>query len=438
MEVMNKMEETTKKNLRNKIIAVFGILAVIIAAFQLIVVNLASKGSLGNAVAVVLIIVSVVVNFAFVFAVIKYIFDKVYMVFTGMSAVTDDKVSAKEDELAQRDDEIGELVRKVQGTVKSYSQVVSGIRKASKELSEVSDEFKTIFGSMTDSVESTSEKVSIITDNTVTQAGQTNDMKDKVDAISRSIEKISGNVELLTNSAQVMQEYNNSVEGIIKELVEISAKSSQAIENVRQQTDLTNKSAQEIRTATDIIAGISSQTNLLALNASIEAARAGEHGKGFAVVAEEIRALADQSRESTEQIGKVVSTLLSNSDVSVEITKEVSEAFLKQNQKIQDTESIFSSLNKEIEKVHDSVRQINTEVEELDSDMNVIETGINSLDDSARQNADSAEVTMANVNELRNSVEACDSATQKVVSVSDELVDYIKEFSTDSIKNKIK
>jgi methyl-accepting chemotaxis protein len=263
-------------------------------------------------------------------------------------------------------------------------------------------------------------------------------MKDKVDAISRSIEKISGNVELLTNSAQVMQEYNNSVEGIIKELVEISAKSSQAIENVRQQTDLTNKSAQEIRTATDIIAGISSQTNLLALNASIEAARAGEHGKGFAVVAEEIRALADQSRESTEQIGKVVSTLLSNSDVSVEITKEVSEAFLKQNQKIQDTESIFSSLNKEIEKVHDSVRQINTEVEELDSDMNVIETGINSLDDSARQNADSAEVTMANVNELRNSVEACDSATQKVVSVSDELVDYIKEFSTDSIKNKIK
>jgi methyl-accepting chemotaxis protein len=382
--------------------------------------------------------VSVAVNFAFVFAVIKYIFDKVYMVFTGMNAAADDKVNERENQLAQRDDEIGDLVRKVQTTVSSYSQVVSGIRKASTELSDVSDEFKTLFGAMTDSVESTSEKVSIITDNTVMQAGQTNDMKEKVDAISRSIEKISGNVELLTNSAQVMQEYNNSVEGIIKELVDISSKSSQAIENVREQTDLTNKSAQEIRTATDIIAGISSQTNLLALNASIEAARAGEHGKGFAVVAEEIRALADQSRESTEQIGKVVATLLSNSDVSVEITKEVSEAFLKQNQKIQDTETIFSSLNKEIEKVHDSVRQINSEVEELDTDINVIETGINSLDDTARQNADSAEVTMANVNELRNSVSECDNATQKVVSVSDELVDYIKEFSADSIKNKIK
>ncbi len=61
----------------------------------------------------------------------------------------------------------------------------------------------------------------------------------------------------------------------MEELVNISKESGIAIENVRQQTDLTNQSAQEIRTATEIIAGISNQTNLLALNASIEAARAG-------------------------------------------------------------------------------------------------------------------------------------------------------------------
>jgi methyl-accepting chemotaxis protein len=263
-------------------------------------------------------------------------------------------------------------------------------------------------------------------------------MKDKIEAISNSIGNIAGNVEMLTNSAQLMQEYNNSVENIIKELVNISSKSSRAIENVRQQTELTNQSAQQIRTATEIIAGISSQTNLLALNASIEAARAGEHGKGFAVVAEEIRALADQSRESTEQIGKVVATLLSNSDVSVEITKEVSEAFLEQNQKIQDTETIFSSLNKEIEKVHDSVEQINVEVEELNVYKEVIENGINSLDDSAKQNAESAEITMGNMQELRSNVDECDGATQKVVDVSEELVDYIKEFSSDSLKQRLR
>ena len=122
--------------------------------------------------------------------------------------------------------------------------------------------------------------VDTITGNTVSQASETADMKEKVDAISVSIDHISSNIEDLTKSAQAMREYNRSAEQIMQELIAISEESGVAIENVRKQTDLTNQSAQQIRTATEIIAGISSQTNLLALNASIEAARAGEHGKG--------------------------------------------------------------------------------------------------------------------------------------------------------------
>ena len=58
----------------------------------------------------------------------------------------------------------------------------------------------------------------------------------------------------------------------------------------------------QIGELTEEILAISTQTNLLALNASIEAARAGEAGKGFAVVAEEIRTLADDTRETVEKI----------------------------------------------------------------------------------------------------------------------------------------
>lgn len=432
------MDNLKNKAFRNKMFLYMGIFVLVIMAWQMVVLHLYKINKISNLIATILIVLSMAVVMGLVFAVIKFIFDKVYLIFSGLDGASSDAtLSEKEKKLAERDDEVGAIVRSVQGTVSSFSQIVSGIRTASGELTEVSEELNAISDEMKQSVEQTGNEVDTIARNTIEQADQTEDMNTKIVAISASIEKITKNVETLAQSAQLMQEYDASVERIMKELVDISKKSSQAIENVRQQTDLTNQSAQKIRTATEIIAGISSQTNLLALNASIEAARAGEHGKGFAVVAEEIRALADQSRESTEQIGKVVSALLDNSDISVEITKEVSEAFLMQNQKIQDTEEIFGSLNKEIAKVHTSIKQISGEVEGLDSHKEVIETGISSLSQTALQNADSAEITTKNMEEFRKIAGECESTTQKVISVSEELVDYIKEFSLGSMKQKI-
>ncbi len=425
------------KSLGKKLIAVLAVVLVVLVAWQVLVLTLLDKHVINTFVALILTTVVVAAMIALIALSVKYVMEPIRMAMMGMKPAEDSKMAIRAKKMAAREDDIGKMFREVQGSVGTFADVIAGIRNATQELEEVTEEFQEMFSNMTESVNETNSAVEVIAENTMLQSNHTLDMKDKIDAIGTTIDYISTNIASLTQSVQTLSEYNDSVDEIMQELMNINEKNGESIENVRKQTELTNSSAQQIRKAAEIIAGISSQTNLLALNASIEAARAGEHGSGFAVVAEEIRVLADQSKESTEQINNVVNELLSNSEISVATTQEVSEAFAVQSEKVNETVSIFKSLHSEIKKVRGSIEGINEEVGDLETHKNVIESGIDALSASSEENSDSAQLTTEHLAGFKETVSECGAKTKRVVGVTEELIGYIHQFDAKNVKERV-
>lgn len=171
--------------------------------------------------------------------------------------------------------------------------------------------------------------------------------KDMLEKSMQSQENLSG----LEESNRKMAEQMHEVDRISKELVECSASSERDMnelmgmsrivgESTKQTVDVTEKlalEAGEIGRTLEIINEIAGSINLLALNASIEAARAGEAGKGFAVVAQEVGQLADNTKESLQDVGEVVSRIQNGTKEVVSFINSNSEQLMKQNELIVQT-----------------------------------------------------------------------------------------------------
>ena len=435
MESMNE-----KKGIIGKIIGISVALFSPTLIAQIIILMLLSRNIINVMTAMILTCVVIAVMMFLAVMALRSLMMPILRVFTDMGSGEtgqSDKMTEKINKLAERQDGIGEMIRKANEMVSGFAGVMSGIKTASGELESISSDFQQMFNEMESSMQDTSASVNTITGNTVSQVNHTHDMKSKIDAISMAIENINDNIKVLTRSTELVENCSKDAKQIMDELVSINESSGAAIEEVKQQTERTNRSAQQIHTATEIIAGISNQTNLLALNASIEAARAGEHGKGFAVVADEIRNLADQSKESTEQINKIVNELITNFNISVDTTNQVSEAFAEQSKKIQETEVIFQSLHAEIDEVSNAIKGIDSEITELNEHKSVIESSVESMTSFVEENAEYANMTSDNVKSLQRMVADCNGMTGQVVGVSEELVGYLKKFNADSLKSRI-
>ncbi|MBP1759517.1 MAG: methyl-accepting chemotaxis protein, partial [Firmicutes bacterium] len=303
----------------------------------------------------------------------------------------------------------------------SINQVVEKVESSTKEISEAIDQ--TSHG--TDQV---AGSISQVASSSQTIAHRTNEMSGQSEGINQSIQTLAGHMEKIAGSTSDVSGRTASGELIMKNLAEIMHTFADKVEEIQAGSQLLKEQTGQIRGITQIITGISEQTNLLALNAAIEAARAGEAGRGFAVVAEEVRKLAEGSRDSALQIAGLIDQVTFNVENSAQTSEEAVHLIKEQSDISNRALEQFTEISQGTKAVANMLGVIEGEVQQVVERGQAISTSVYEISGMCQEDAAAAEEIAASTEEMSATVSTIRTSTHQLVELMEELKTQSKQF----------
>lgn len=215
-------------------------------------------------------------------------------------------------------DEIGELMIGFNQMKGNLRELIDEVSRNAQEITAQSEELYASTEEMSSQTEETTRMIEQVVGETINQAAAASKSGQAVAAADEGVERIATSIGTISQDVQTSLKLAERGEQTIQQAKqEVLALESETVTTGQSITALKQQS-DEIALITEVIQSITDQTNLLALNAAIEAARAGEQGKGFAVVAEEVRKLAEQSKQSASQIAGLIESIQAQSTAVLE------------------------------------------------------------------------------------------------------------------------
>ncbi|THF81721.1 methyl-accepting chemotaxis protein [Cohnella fermenti] len=310
--------------------------------------------------------------------------------------------------------EIGQAAGSFNEMIASLRELAAHIDRTSNEVTESSLHLKETAGQTAAAANDIAHSIQDVAAGMETQLVSSAESQTAMTEMTIGIQRIS-------ESSQVVAELAADTAGMASDGDVVISRTVEQMGTIEQHVIAASDAMKELNQSNerigDILAHISdvaNQTNLLALNASIEAARAGEHGKGFAVVAQEIRKLAERSRESSEEISTILHVIGTKAG-EVYASLEVSAGEAREGTKLANASGeSFRSILRSIRQVSSQVQEVSAASEEMSAGSEQIAASLEELERMAKLSAAHSQDVAASSEEQLASVEEVAGASEQL------------------------